>query len=99
MRLRVKVITGSGARRIDVLEDGSLRARVNSRPIGGRANEELIRLLSKRLRVPKSAISISAGSTGKNKVVDISVALGWEAISERLAGRKEGRDDQRPQHL
>ncbi len=99
MLLRVKVIPGSGTRRIEVLEDGCLLARLNSRPIGGRANEELIRLLSKRLRVPKSAISICAGSTGRNKVVDISAVLEWEEIAERLAGRKEGRDDQRPQHL
>ena len=93
MRLRVRVIPGSSAQRLDALEYGSLRAKLNSHPIGGRANEELRRLLSKRLRIPRSVVSISAGSTGRNKLVDINVDLAWDSIVERLSGRYKGRDN------
>ena len=81
------MIPGSRVQRLDVLDDGSLRAKVNGRPIGGRANEELRRLLSKRLRVPGSAVSIAAGSTARNKLVDIGVDLNWDEVAERLTGR------------
>ena len=90
MRLRVNVIPGSGSQRLEVLEDGSLRAKVTSRPIGGRANKELLRLLSKQLNVSKSAISISAGSTGRNKLIDIAVELEWGEVVDRLSGGRKG---------
>lgn len=88
MKLRVRVIPGSRVQRLDVLNDGSLRAKVNSRPIGGKANEELRHLLSKRLRVPRSAVSIAAGSATRKKLVDIGVDLNWDEVVERLTGRQ-----------
>ena len=40
-------------------------------PIDGEANDAVIALLSKTLRVPKSAINIVKGETGRNKRIEV----------------------------
>ncbi|MFH1831163.1 MAG: DUF167 domain-containing protein [Pseudomonadota bacterium] len=49
--------------------EGVLLVSVTAPPTEGKANQALIKLLSKILRVPKSRISILSGQTGRNKVV------------------------------
>ena len=49
----------------------ALKIRLAAPPVDGAANEALIELLSKQLRVPKSAIRIVQGMTGRRKVVEI----------------------------
>ena len=51
--------------------DGALRVRLAAAPVDGAANRELIDLLSKVLNVPRSAIEISSGHTGKLKRITI----------------------------
>ena len=48
-----------------------LRVRVAAAPVDGAANEALIRLLAKSLRVPPSAIHIAAGAAARTKIMDI----------------------------
>ncbi len=43
-------------------------------PEGGRANDELIGLLSKALRVPSSAIALIHGATSRAKTVRVATA-------------------------
>jgi uncharacterized protein YggU (UPF0235/DUF167 family) len=40
---------------------------VKARPMGGQANNAIIQLLAKELKVPKSLISLESGSRSKNK--------------------------------
>ncbi len=54
---------------------GILKVKVTARPVEGKANEALIELLSKKLRLPKSAINIKQGLTSKNKLVEIKGLL------------------------
>jgi len=49
-----------------------LRATVTAAPEQGKANKALIRLLSKKLRLPKSAIQIIAGQHAWRKTLIIS---------------------------
>lgn len=49
-----------------------LKIRVASPPVDGEANGELIAFLSKRLKIPKSRIQITAGLSGKFKEIFIS---------------------------
>jgi len=50
----------------------AIRIRIAAPPVDGAANDELIRFLALRLDVPRSAISITAGESGRRKTVSIS---------------------------
>jgi uncharacterized protein YggU (UPF0235/DUF167 family) len=68
---------------IGTLSDGRAVAvaRVRALPADGAANAALAALIAKRLRVPKSAVTIAAGHTARLKQVRIAgdpVALGKE---------------------
>jgi uncharacterized protein (TIGR00251 family) len=51
---------------VDVVE-GALKIKLKAPPVDGEANEELIRFISKWLKVAKSDIILQKGSTSKNK--------------------------------
>ncbi len=48
-----------------------LRVRVTAPPMEGEANVAVIALLAKRLRVPRSAITLVHGYASRNKVVQV----------------------------
>jgi len=52
--------------------DGALKIRLVSPPVNGAANAELIKILSKKLNVPKSEVEIISGQTSKQKQVRIN---------------------------
>lgn len=52
-------------------EEGTLRVRVKAPPVDGAANAALIQLLAKRLGVAKNRVTLIAGATARNKVVEI----------------------------
>ena len=51
--------------------DGVLRVYTTIAPEKGRANDAVIELLSKYLKVPKSKIKILKGLTGRDKIVAV----------------------------
>ncbi len=51
--------------------DKQIRVYLNSPPVDGKANAECIKLLSKKLRIPKSAITITRGERGRKKQIRI----------------------------
>lgn len=53
------------------VHDGALKISVTAPPVDGEANEAIIKLLSKRLGVPKRAITIVSGATGRDKRVAV----------------------------
>lgn len=74
--LRVRVTPNAGADRIEASEirdDGEavLRMRVAAVPDKGKANAAVIALIAKALGLPKSAISVVAGETGRLKLLAI----------------------------
>ncbi|MDR3185714.1 MAG: DUF167 domain-containing protein [Christensenellaceae bacterium] len=48
------------------------KARLSASPIEGKANEALIALLSRELKIPKSYIEIIKGFKNKNKTIKIN---------------------------
>jgi len=50
----------------------ALKIRLAAPPVDGAANAELIRFLAERLSVPRSALTIAAGHTGRRKTVKIA---------------------------
>lgn len=63
--------------------DGRIKIALNAKPIDGAANKELISFLSKKLDVPKSAITILRGANAKIKLIEIN---GKTGIKEELLG-------------
>lgn len=75
--LRIKVIPKSPKSEIvETMIDSegleTIKIRIKAVPEKGKANEELIRFLSKRLDIPKQNISIISGKTEQLKLVKIS---------------------------
>ncbi len=62
----------------------AIKVRLTAPPVDGAANEALLRFLALRLEVPRSALSLVAGESGRAKVVAI------EAISSEDASRRLG---------
>ncbi len=54
-----------------ILDDGTIKIRLASAPVDGKANEELLGLLAKTLGVQKANLEIISGQTGKSKLVAI----------------------------
>jgi uncharacterized protein (TIGR00251 family) len=68
-RLAVHCVPHGGADRIEGVVDGRLRVRVAAPAVDGEANEALLRLLADALHVPRGAVRLVAGQTGRNKTV------------------------------
>jgi len=69
--ISVKVKPNSQQQKITEAEDGSLTVRLQSPPVDGKANQELIKLLAKKYQVRKSEITIKSGITSKHKLIEI----------------------------
>ena len=74
IRLAVKVSPKASAERIQGWasdEDGGpvLKIAVTAVPEDGKANKAVIALLAKRLKLPKSAITIASGETSRRKTL------------------------------
>jgi len=51
--------------------EGAVVIRVNAPPIEGKANEAVCRLIARRLGVPRSAVQIVRGASGRDKLVRV----------------------------
>lgn len=72
-RISVRVKTGKSKEDFIRREDGSYEAHIKSAPVDGKANKDLIKLIAKRMGIPKSAVSILSGHTSKTKIIGINV--------------------------
>lgn len=50
----------------------AIRIRIAAPPVDGAANDELVRFLVERLGVPRAAVSLKAGASGRRKTVAIA---------------------------
>jgi uncharacterized protein (TIGR00251 family) len=84
-RLTLTLHAQPGARKSEIagLHGDALKVRIAAPAVGNKANAALIELLSEILRVPKSAIALRHGATGRRKVVEIS---GGPELQKRSAG-------------
>lgn len=70
-KLAIKVKPNAKQQKIETGDNGELIVRLQSPPVDGKANAELIKLLAKTYRVKKSQINIKSGLTSKIKQVEI----------------------------
>ncbi len=71
MQIKVKVKPNSKVQKIEETSDGSLNIHLKSPPVDGKANEELIRVLSEKFDVAKSRIRIKSGVSSRQKLIEI----------------------------
>ena len=71
-RVTVRLTPRAGRDAIDGWDGEILRVRVAAAPTGGRANDALIRILAKALRVAPSTIVLVSGAGSRTKTVDIA---------------------------
>jgi uncharacterized protein YggU (UPF0235/DUF167 family) len=72
MRIQVKVKPNARASSLGQQADGSWHAQLRAQPVDGAANKELIALVASHFDVPRTAVSIKGGATGRLKWVDIA---------------------------
>ena len=73
MRVYLKVVTRSSQNKIVEMADGSYKVWVTVAPEKGKANQAVIKLLSKYFKVAKSQIEIVGGKTAREKIVDVDL--------------------------
>ncbi len=72
LTFNVRVVPRASKSEIVGEHDGALKIRIAAPPVEGAANEELIKILSKRFGVAKSQLEIVGGQTSKQKQVRVS---------------------------
>lgn len=80
--IKISVIPNSSKSYIVGVFDGILKLKLNSPPIEGKANKEVIVFLSQLLNVPKSTISILHGD--KNKLKTLSIKGDKKLLQDKI---------------
>jgi len=94
-RISVRVYPNAVRNEVVDFTDRVLRVKVSAPPVKGKANKELITLLSQVLAVDKSSVSIIKGHTSRSKVIAID-GLSQEETIKRLSS--SGGDASRLSH-
>lgn len=84
VRLQVQVQPRATRTATVGLHGDALKVRLAAPPVGGAANEALIRWVAEELGVPRARVRLTSGATGRRKVVEVTGVTVAEA--RRLAG-------------
>jgi hypothetical protein len=82
-RLRLHVTPGAREEGIAGWHGESLRLKVRERPEKGRANEAVLRLLARRLGIPRVSLRIVRGAASREKLVEVD-GFSDEELRSRL---------------
>ncbi|MFH1253923.1 MAG: DUF167 domain-containing protein [bacterium] len=69
--IELKVVPSSKLQGFERDKSGIIKCRLKSKPEGGKANEELVKLLSKTLGISTDCFKILRGATSRNKMIKI----------------------------
>ena len=70
--LQVRVQPRSSRDQVSGLLDDRLRIKITAPPVDGKANNHLVKYLSRQFKTPVSRISVLSGHSGRNKQLLIS---------------------------
>jgi len=82
--LRVRVQPGASRNEVIIAADGTFKVKIAAPPSRGAANRELIKFLSKLLKVPRSSVRIMSGERARDKVVKVD-GVPSSQISKKLS--------------
>ncbi len=69
--MQVKVKPNARSSELVQVSDRTWLATLKSPPVDGKANDELVALVARHFKCPKSAISIKAGASGRMKLIKV----------------------------
>lgn len=74
--MHIYVIAKTGKRETNITQEdnNTYTIAVKERPIEGKANKAIIRILAKHLKVSPSSVHIVSGLSSKRKVLEISAS-------------------------
>ena len=81
--LHVRAVPRAAKNEIKGLHNNALKVRLTSAPVDGKANQALIRFLSKALKVPQRQITLMRGETARQKTLRIT-GLSKKQLLERI---------------
>jgi uncharacterized protein len=85
-RLRLRVSPGAARTELAGRHGDAWKVRVSAAPERGRANEAVVGLLAECLGVPRGSVTVVAGQTSRDKVVELH-GLALEEAERRLEQR------------
>lgn len=88
-RISVRVHPNAAKSEVVDFTNGVLQVKVAAPPVKGKANKELVALLSQVLGVGKSSVSIIKGHASRSKVIAID-GLSQEEVTKRLSSSSGG---------
>ena len=72
MRITVKAKPGSKrGNQVVLLDDGSYEVHLKERPVDGKANQALLKVIAEHFGVSRKAVSLVTGSTARTKILEI----------------------------
>ena len=86
IRIIVHVVPNAKETGISMDIDGSLMMRVHAPPIKGKANREILKWLSKKLKKPSSQVRIIVGLTSNLKTLEI-IGIDESTFLEAIGSR------------
>jgi uncharacterized protein len=72
MRFEVRVQPRASRVAIVGVHDGALKVALTAPPVEGEANAALVRLIAKRLAVPRRDVRIASGDRSRTKVLEVA---------------------------
>jgi uncharacterized protein YggU (UPF0235/DUF167 family) len=69
MNIEVKVKSTSGPPQVTRVREGSYEVVINEKPVQGKANEAVIRMLARHLGVPQARLRIVRGRANRSKLL------------------------------
>jgi uncharacterized protein (TIGR00251 family) len=85
--IRIQAVPRASVDRIDGVRGDALKVRVKAPPVEGRANDRLIRFLSKQWQIPRCSIELLSGGSSRCKCIRITRPP--ESLLPALAGLEE----------
>jgi len=71
-RIKIRLQPRASSNEIVGERDGSIVVRVTAPPVDGKANEALVKLVSKKLGIAKSKVKIVQGETSRDKILEMT---------------------------
>jgi len=81
--IKIRAVPRASKNEIQGIYDQALKIRLTTAPVDGKANQALIRFLSKELHISKSQIQLKQGETSRHKILRIT-GLSPDQFLERI---------------
>ncbi|MCK4265209.1 DUF167 domain-containing protein [Candidatus Babeliales bacterium] len=87
--IEVKVEPSSRKQRFVLEKSGAIKCFIKSPAEGGRANDELLRLISKLLGIDRKQVSILMGAISRKKRVKIDADISYNEVLSKFGLEKQ----------